>query len=396
VIRNTGILTGASFVSMFFLGVATAIIGAASGNIGLSPFQTGLLISMQNAGFILAVLVTGSLADTRDKAQLLGVGSLVLAVSFFLFYLWRPYSLNLAIMFFIGAGIGTYEGVADAMLLGIYKERQGFFISVNHFFVTLGCLAITLYLVFLRLADWRRSLVQSAAVVLLLAVLFLLSRTPAGGREAAKLRERLAFLRTQSVLAIFLVVAVFGIGMELGLLGLLTSFLMELRGYDQVSSKLGLILFLSGIAAGRVLLGLISRRRRLLTLIIALFAAAAVLSAILFLFVLPAALNSILLFFLGLTVSSLLPLLITLTGFLYKDMSGTALGIVKLGIPVGGILIPFVLSLVTRYFSFRTSLLVFPLIALVSGAMLAASRKIIDARVKLVIAGVVGGAGTAS
>jgi MFS family permease len=127
-----------------------------------------------------------------------------------------------------------------------------------------------------------------------------------------------------------------------------------------------------------VLLGLISRRRRLLTLIIALFAAAAVLSAILFLFALPAILNSVLLFFLGLTVSSLLPLLITLTGFLYKDMSGTALGIVKLGIPVGGILIPFVLSLLTRYFSFKTSLLLFPLIALVSGSMLAASRKIIS------------------
>jgi hypothetical protein len=60
VIRNTGVLTGASFSSMFFLGVATAIIGAASGNIGLSPFQTGLLISVQNAGFILAVLVAGS------------------------------------------------------------------------------------------------------------------------------------------------------------------------------------------------------------------------------------------------------------------------------------------------------------------------------------------------
>jgi predicted MFS family arabinose efflux permease len=372
---------------MFFLGVASAIIGAASGNIGLSPFHTGLLIAAQNAGFILAVLAAGSLADSHDKARLLGVGSLVLAASFFLFYFWRPYALNLTVMFFVGAGIGTYEGVADAMLLDLHPRRQGLFVSVNHFFVTFGCLAITLYLVFLPLADWRRSLVQSAAAVLLLALLFLLARAPAPGREAARLGARLRFLKTQSLLAVFLAAAVLGIGMETGLLGLLTGFLRELRGYDPVGAKLGLVLFLAGVAAGRALLGLIARRASLLALIVALFAAAAVISAILFGISLPPTLNGILLFLLGLTVSSLLPLLITLTGLLYKDMAGTALGIVKLGIPVGGILIPSVLSVVARYASFQASLLVFPLLALASGAMLAASRKLISARVQRVTAG---------
>jgi MFS family permease len=373
---------------MFFMGVASAIIGAASGNIGLSPFHTGLLIAAQNSGFALAVLAAGTLADTRDKARLLGVGSLVLAGSFFLFYFWRPYAVNLAVMFFVGVGIGTYEGVADAMLLGLHPRRQGLFVSVNHFFVTCGCLAITLYLVFLPLADWRRSLVQSAAAVLLLAVLFLLAQAPAPVRQAAKLGERLRFLKTQSLLAVFLAAAGLGIGMEAGLVGLLTGFLRQLRHYDPVSAKLGLVLFLAGIAAGRALLGLIARRGSLLALIIALFAAAAVISATLFAIAMPPALNGILLFLLGLSVSSLLPLLITLTGLLYKDMAGTALGIVKLGIPVGGILIPLILSLVARYASFQASLLVFPLVALVSGGMLAASRKMIGARVERVTAAV--------
>jgi MFS family permease len=384
---SSGVLTGGSFASMFFLGVASAIIGAASGNIGLSPFHTGLLIAAQNAGFILAVLAAGSLADTRQKAKLMGFGSLVLAVSFFLFYYWPAYAVNLAVMFFIGVGIGTYEGVADAMLLDLHPRRQGLFVSVNHFFVTLGCLAIALYLVFLPLEDWRRSLVQSAAAVLLLAVLFLLSRAPSPGRKAARLGERLRFLRTQSLLAVFLAAAVLGVGMETGLVGLLTGFLGELRHYDPVSAKLGLVLFLAGIAAGRALLGLAARRGSLLALIVGLFAAAAAISAVLFAVVMPPALNAVLLFLLGLTVSSLLPLLITLTGLLYKDMAGTALGIVKLGIPLGGILVPSILSLVARYASFQASLLLFPLIALASGAMLGASRKMIGARVERVAAG---------
>jgi len=380
-IRNTPLLTASSYASMFFLGVGTAIIGAASGNIGLSPHQIGLLVSAQNVGFILAVLIAGALADSTQKPRLLAAGSLILSVSFFLFYLWRPYGLNLLIMFFIGAGIGTYEGVADAMLLDLHEKRQALFISINHFFVTFGCLAITLYLLFLQM-DWRRSLIQSAAVVLVLAVIYAFSRAGNGRPGSATLRDRLAFLKTQAVLALFLALATIGVGIELGLTALLTGFLMSLRGYDQVGSKLGLILLLCGVAAGRVILGLISARGRILGLIVALYAAAAVFSAILFFAGLPVLLTGIVLFILGMTVSSLLPLLITLTGIIYRDMSGTALGIVKLGVPLGGILIPFVLSLIARYSSFRLSLVVFPALALTGCLLLAAGRKLIGSRLQ--------------
>lgn len=336
-VRNTPLLTASSYASMFFLGVGTAIIGAASGNIGLSPHQTGLLVSAQNVGFILAVLIAGALADSAQKPRLLAAGSFILSVSFFLYYLWRPYGLNLLIMFFIGAGIGTYEGVADAMLLDLHEKRQALFISINHFFVTFGCLAITLYLLFLQMG-WRRSLIQSAAAVLVLAVIYAFSRAGNGRPGSATLRDRLAFLKTQAVLALFLALATIGVGIELGLTALLTGFLMSLRGYDQVGSKLGLIL----------------------GLIVALYAAAAVFSSILF--------------FADLSV---LP-----TGIIYMDMSGTALGIVKLGVPLGGILIPFVLSLIARYSSFRLSLIVFPALALTGCLLLAAGRKLIGSRLQ--------------
>ena len=168
----------------------------------------------------MSVLASGALADSSDKARLMSAGSLLLAVSFFLYYLWPAYAVNLVIMLFIGAGIGTYEGVADAMLLGIHSRRQGLHISVNHFFVTFGALGITLYLIFLQL-DWRRSMVQSAAVVLALALLFFFSRAGKGAGESLSLSQRVKFLRTQGVLAVFFLLAIFGVGIELGLTGLL-------------------------------------------------------------------------------------------------------------------------------------------------------------------------------
>jgi MFS family permease len=399
VIRHRGVLTGSSYASMFFLGVGTVIIGAASGNIGLTPYQTGLLVSMQNVGFIIAVLVAGALADTADKARLMSAGSLVLAVSFFLYYLWSPYGLNLVIMFFVGIGIGTYEGVADAMLLSIHDRRQGLHISVNHFFVTFGCLATTLYLIFLRMDDWRQSMVQSAVVVLALAVVFLFSRagTAAGGTAAGgpagagaaganapagpgPLGRRLGFLRTQGILAVFFVLAIFGVGVELGVTGLLTTFLLDLRGYDQVASKIGLVLFLGGVASGRVILGIISGRGRTLGLVIGLFAASTVCATVAFFAKLPPVATGVVLFLYGMSVSSLLPLMITMTGILYREMSGTALSLVKLGIPIGGIVVPFVLSVVARWGSFQASLAIFPVLAAAGCALLAANARRIQAR----------------
>lgn len=376
---------------MFFLGVGTAVIGAASGNIGLTPFQTGLLVSVQNVGFIVAVLSAGALADAMDKPLLMSAGSILLATSFFLYYLWRPYPLNLAIMVFIGIGIGTYEGVADAMLLSIHGRRGGLHISVNHFFVTFGCLAITLYLVFLQM-DWRRSMVQSAVVVLALAVVFALSRLGAQRRESGSapkassaqvggFRQRIAFLGKQRMLGLLLILSAIAIGVESGLLGLLASFLVELRDYDLVSSKIGLVLFLSGDAAGRVMLGLLSGRLRMAGSLVVLSGATAACSALLLFVRLPVAATAVVLVVMGMAVSSLLPLLLTLTGTLFRGAAGTALGIVKLGIPIGGIVVPALISVASRLWSFQISLAIIPAIAAIACVALAVGGKTIRARV---------------
>jgi MFS family permease len=380
-IRHRGVLTGSSYLSMFFLGVGTAVIGAASGSVGHTPYQTALLITVQNIGFIVSVLATGALADSSDKARLMSAGSLLLAISFFFYYLWPPYALNLVIMLFLGAGIGAYEGVADAMLLGIHDRRQGLHISINHFFVTFGALGITLYLIFLQL-DWRRSMVQSAIVVLCLSALFLASEAGRGGPAALPLRERLQFLKTQGVLVVLFLLGTFGVGIELGLTGLLPGFLRDLRGYDVQASNVGLVLFLGGIASGRALLGMLTSRVPLLVMARWLFAGAAVFSAVLFFVPLPPALTVVALVLSGMGVSSLLPLLITVTGILFRQMSGTALGIVKLAVPVGGIVVPFIVSILSRWASFQLALGIFPLLAAAGFIVLSAVGRGIQGRLQ--------------
>ena len=262
-IRNRNILTMSSFTAMFFLGVGSAIIGAASRNIGLSPFQIGLLLATQNIGFILSVITVGILADSADKARLLFAASLIIAVSFFFFYLKDAFILNLGIMLIIGVGIGGYEGAADAMLLDIHKRRESLFITVNHFFVTFGGLMIVIYLIFLQM-DWRKSMVQSAVAVFVLAFIFGLSRVPPRKVVTESFRKRLAFIGKQRPVLVLFLMASCAVGIELSLIGIITTLLMEFYGFDQVTSKLGLVAFLAGIAAGRLVLGVLARKSQLL------------------------------------------------------------------------------------------------------------------------------------
>ncbi len=349
---------------MFFVGVGTAVIGAASKNIGLSAPQIGLMITLQNVGFFFSLLIGGSLADTKRKTVLLGIASIILGISFSLFYVWPGFVINLLIMILIGFGMGAYEAVADTLLLEIHTKKENLFISVNHFFVTFGELMITVYLIFLQMR-WRRSILQAGIAVGVLAVLFLLSKTKPREIAVPKLSERFQLMRKQKGTGSLFVLTLCGVGMELGIIGILTSFLVDYRGLDLVTSKLGLVALLGGIAAGRVIIGLITKKGKLSGFLIGLFALSAVFTSVLFFVPLMSVVIYITLVLLGMTISGIFPLIITITGLRYKEIAGTVLGVVKLGVPIGGIVVPFFITLFANWWGFQNALLLFPVVGAV-------------------------------
>ncbi|MCK6629963.1 MAG: MFS transporter [Anaerolineae bacterium] len=367
-INNIKAITFSSYLAMFFLGVGASIIGAAAQNIGLSPAQIGLLIAVQNVGFMLSVFVAGTLADSYEKPKILLVGSLMLAVSFFTFFLSELFWVNLLLMLLFGAGMGVYEGVADAMVLQLHPQRASLHINVNHFFVTFGSIMIAAYLLALQM-NWRQSVIQAGAVVLLLALFFGLARLKNRGGRTESYRERLNLIGRDRRIVALVIVTILAVGVEIGSINILTTFLAQLRGFSETASKVGLIVLLVGIAAGRLLVGLLTHKKRLAASLLGLLG----LSGIFFggLFFLP--LDNWLypaIFLAGLSLSAILPLIITLAGLLYPGMAGTALGVIKTALPIGGILLPFLMSLVAEYGSFQLSLLLFPLACLLAFAVL--------------------------
>ncbi|MCU0502672.1 MAG: MFS transporter [Anaerolineae bacterium] len=360
-IRNIKIITASSFVAMFFLGVGGALIGSAARDIGLTAVQIGVLIAVQNAGFLLSVGVAGALADTHPKPRLLLIGSLCLAIAFLTFYLSPSYWINLAVMFLFGIGMGAYEGVTDAMLLDLHEARAGLFVNVNHFFVTFGSLLIALYLIFPQMS-WQVAVVQCGIGVLLLAGVFALTSLQNKPRPVSRYRDKLGILTKDVVIGLLFLTTALIVGAEAGSIGIISTYLAEVRGFPPTLAQLGLVVFLVAVAAGRLMVGFAVRPKQILGFTLALFGLAAPSSAVFYFVDLGSYLYTYLAAFLaGLTLSALLPLVLTFAGLLYEEMAGTALGAVKIAIPLGGIVPLLIMSLIASKVSLQASLIVFPI-----------------------------------
>ena len=358
-IKNINAITLATYFTMFFLGVAGSLIGAAARNIGLEPYQIGLLISIQNVGFMISVSISGALADTHEKPKILAIGSLILAASFFGFYQFDLFWINILIMLFIGIGVGTYEGVTDVMLLDIHPKRAGLHISVNHFFVTFGSIIITVYLIFLQM-NWRNSIMQAAVVVLLLAIFFTLVRIKSPKKQTEHFIKRLQVLIQEKIVIVLFIATAVTVGVELGSISILTTFLMDQHNFTQVTSKIGLLLFLTGIAVGRLIIGFLTRREQLIRNLIIMFGFAFFIFSGLYFMDLNVGIY-LALFLAGFSLSALLPLILTFAGLYYPESAGAVLGAIKVAIPIGGIILPLVMSIIARNSSFQISLIVYPL-----------------------------------
>ncbi|MCJ7536664.1 MAG: MFS transporter [Anaerolineales bacterium] len=358
-VKNTSIITSSSYISMLLLGVAATLIGAAARNIGLSPYEISLMIMIQNLGFMVSVMISGALADTYSKPKILMIGSLILSASFLTFYSTAAFNLNLVIMFMIGAGIGTYEGVTDAMLIDIHPQKESLHININHFFVTFGSILITVYLIFLQM-NWRNAVVQSGIIVFGLAILFALIKLSTRIKTTEPYLERMRILTRDKVVVVFFIATALVVGIEAGTIGILTTYLMDMRAFTQVTSKIGLVIFLLGMALGRVIIGIFAPQDKINQILLALFGASVIIYSTLFFFDLKFLTYGVI-FLAGLSISALLPLMLAKAGLIYSEMAGTVLGSIKVAIPIGGILIPFAMSNLVKYWSFNLSLIVFPL-----------------------------------
>jgi hypothetical protein len=120
-ITSRPLSTGSAFLSMFFLGVGVAIVGATARMVGLAPSQIGYLVAAQNVGFGIAVIVAGTMSDIYRKPVILTVGLAMLGLSFFLLYRSEVFAANLAI---------PVGGIVIPGLVGLLSDAVSFTVAL--------------------------------------------------------------------------------------------------------------------------------------------------------------------------------------------------------------------------------------------------------------------------
>lgn len=357
---------------MFFLGVSLTLVGATARASGLSPYQTGILFSVQNLMNTISILLFASLSDSLPKRIILSAGGALTGIAIF-FYFARPdFVFNLVVLALVGFGIGSFDAGTDPLLLDIHKTRREFFLAANHFFVTLGQLALTVAMIFLALR-WRSTVLVSGVLLLVFAGGFAFSRPPAPTTVPASFAERFRLLTRESTLAVLFLLMVLTMGMQLGATGVLTSFLGAERGFSPEDAGVALMLYIVGVAIGRLTLGSLVRVGTLTKTAIWLFGASVVVSMGLFTIDSRTVIWPMV-FAMGFSLSALLPIIVTIAGLSYPTAPGTAMGVVKSAIPLGGVVVPFLFSLITRYAPETNPGLIFPVIAVI-GLLLTAARR---------------------
>ena len=343
---------------MFFLGVGVAIVGATARAVGLSPSAIGYLVAAQNVGFGLAVVAGGALSDIYRKPLILAVGLVLLGASFAVLYQTTVFYINLAAMLLMGIGMGSAEAVTDAWLLDMHTRNESRLVTINHFFVSVGSVTITVYLMVLELR-WETALLQIAAVLAALAILSSLLKS--GGASVPPSGERrFRGLFGDAGIVLLFVAGMGAIGLGVGSAGIITTFATELRGIGEAPAQVMLALFLGGLAAGRIIVGALDRGRRPARTAAIFAMIALVLSIAFYLVRLPSWTLPVLATAMGLAIAPLLPLTIAQAGVRHREIAGTAMGIVKLSIPVGGIVIPGLVGLLSDTVSFSFALYLFP------------------------------------
>ena len=374
-ISNRSIVTGTIYTSMFFLGIVIAIVGAAARNIGLSTAQIGILVSIQNIGFMIGVLTAGAMADQVRKTRIMLLGSLLLAGSFAFFYAFEAFGVNLSVMLVMGIGIGLYEGTSDSVLLDIYEKNESLHININHMFVTVGSLLVTTYLVFLQM-NWRSSMVQAALAVTILAVLFTLIKIDRAEHDGTSLRHRIRQFAGKPAFVICFILLIISVGTQMTTMGITTTYLMQERGFNQVNSKVAVLLYLGGVGFGRIIIGNLTKKGNTYHALAILMPANAVISFAFFAFDTGNAAYP-LATLLGLSLSGLVPLSIATVGLIYRNVSGTALGLMKLAIPIGGVVVPLLLSAFAEVLVLPRALMLIPVLFLIGAVLTFSGRNVL-------------------
>lgn len=273
--RPAIVLGGASFA---VLGAGLALPGALlpvlMDALGAGPVEIGTMLAVQPVAYLAAVLASAWVIGRFGLARALAASVGVFALGTGGFGLVSGWRTGAAATFVGGLGLGVLEVSGNAVLVLASGARRTNVLNLAHLFFGLGAFAAPALSTRAVAAghSWRLPFVVAGAITALVALAWLLVAVPDPGPPAPSGGPPPR--GPTRLLAVLLGVYV---GVETGIGAWLTEYMTAARGVTLADAGSCVALYWLGLAAGRLLLGVLPHRVReeRLVLGLTLFAALA-------------------------------------------------------------------------------------------------------------------------
>jgi len=346
-VRRTVVLSAASFgILGGCLTLPGTLLPLLVERFGIRLVEAGSMLALLPVGYLLAVTVAGRLIETYGMQRVLAAGMLTSAAGFAGFALISSWTGGASMMLIGGLGFGVMEVGTNTLLIVAGGERRSNLLNLAHLFFGVGSF-ITPVLAAHAVAagvSWRITFLVAGVAAAVAAAgwgLFDVQDVAAVRPAAGSTRSA---VRSPSALLFAALLGVY-VGTETGIGGWLTKYMVSVRQVTLVYAGNVLSVYWLGLAAGRLVLSVVSHhaREEALLVVLTLVATTAMCGVLMVEqsvgVVICAALT-------GLGFSGIFPAVIALGGRSHPHDTAGVTSVMIAGAGLGGILIPWTMSAV--------------------------------------------------
>jgi fucose permease len=369
------LITFGAFISMSFIGMSRTFLGTAlpaiRSSLELNILQAGTLTALLQLGFSIAVLVGGPISDIFKKQFILMLGCLLIGINLILFGLSEWFWINLFGITLIGIGGGLIESSSNPLLIQLFPGREVMVMNLHHFFFALGSLTGPLIMgaVLMRAIPWQWAYIGFGLFALSIFLFLLLQKSSASRKKSSFETKQIKNLLGENTFLLLFFVTFFNSGVQNGITFWMVTFLRDIKGLPISLASYSLFAFFACLALGRLFSSYLITRFHETT----------------YLLVSSPGKWSIPFFALcGLGHSGVFPSLLGMTGKIYSELPGTAMGILATGGGLGSVVVPWLMSLVSQMTTLTSGFLSFEIFVILCIFLMGKQVKNLKKRMPLV------------